>query len=162
MESFAAPWSLSALESMTDEELTQTYADFTTVKPYSDISRHGRELFLWRVVREYAKLGNVQSLKDLISYLLDDVDGTQYQIYIDDNMSNPNEFSVRIVVPDGTTGSAINVTEVVNRLKANVYELTRNTKHMKNDSFSIEYLTAETDTHIICAADIGFVTHCQL
>ena len=65
----SAPYDLSAIQALTDEEMQQYYEEFGLATYYPDISRAARENFLCEQFRQYRKLGTIDAIQAMIQYI---------------------------------------------------------------------------------------------
>lgn len=80
----SAPYDLSAIQALTDEEMQQYYEEFGLATYYPDISRSARENFLCEQFRQYRKLGTIDAIQAMIQYIFGD---TTIDLDIVDNLA---------------------------------------------------------------------------
>ena len=68
-DALSAPWTLEGIAALTDGELQDLYALYSTADYYPDLPRADRDLFIFEQIVNIRKLGTIEAVKALMRYI---------------------------------------------------------------------------------------------
>lgn len=121
-----APFTLEAVQALTDAELQELYAQYNIVDYYPDLSRETRELMIYNISKLRRRLGTKAAVVALVQYVFDGLDLT---VDIYDNLAFNDagelidESLIDVYDVEITLSDAVLTDEIRKRLLNNIFRL---------------------------------------
>lgn len=138
VEQFAAlgaPFTLEAVQALTDDELQELYNEYNIVEYYPDLNRTTRELMIYNISILRRRLGTKAAVVALVQYAFD---GLELSVDIYDNLAFNeagelvDESLIDVYDVEITLSDAVLTDEIRNRLLKNIFRLVPDRLGLRN------------------------------